>query len=152
MAGSAPFPGSAATISGTAKDGCSRRPLFSQAGRRDGRSPQRLGPFEGGVDVVLEPLLSCPMPSGADASGHLDVRVVLRDADVEISEDQLQHIQEDLRAVAAGRLYANRQVSIGKAAELCGLTVAELVEKLAEWHMPVIQYPIDQLRHDLVDR
>jgi predicted HTH domain antitoxin len=48
--------------------------------------------------------------------------------------------------------YANRQVSIGKAAELCGLTVAELLEKLAELHIPVIQYPIEQLGHDLADR
>ena len=109
-------------------------------------------PFARGVDAATKRLLSCRMPSGTDAARHLDVRVVVHDADVDISEDQLQHIQEDLRAVAAGRLYANRQVSIGKAAELCGLTVAELVEKLAEWHMPVIQYPIDQLRHDLADR
>jgi predicted HTH domain antitoxin len=92
------------------------------------------------------------MPSGAEASPHLDVRLFLHDADVDISEEQLQHIQEDLRAVVAARLYANRQVSMGKAAELCGLTVAEFVEKLAEWHIPVIQYPIDQLRHDRADR
>jgi predicted HTH domain antitoxin len=91
------------------------------------------------------------MASSTAASRHLDVRIVVHDADVEVSEDQLQHLQEDLRAVAAARLYANRQVSIGKAAELCGLTVTELVEKLADWHIPVIQYPIDQLRHDLAD-
>jgi predicted HTH domain antitoxin len=91
------------------------------------------------------------MPSGTEASRHLDVRVTVHDADVDIAEDELQHIQEDLRAVAAARLYANRQVSIGKAAELCGLTVAELLARLAELHIPVIQYPSDQLRHDLAD-
>lgn len=92
------------------------------------------------------------MPSSPDAARHLDVRVVVHDADVDIAEDQLLHIQEDLRAVAAARLYATRQVSMGKAAELCGFTVAEFVDKLAELHIPVIQYDADQLAHDLADR
>ena len=92
------------------------------------------------------------MPSGPEASRHLDVRVVVHDADVDVAEDELQHIQEDLRVVAAARLYASRQVSIGKAAELCELTVAEFVDKLTELHIPVIQYPVDQLTHDLADR
>lgn len=86
-----------------------------------------------------------------ESSPHLDVRVTLHDTDVDLAERDLHHLEEDLRIVAAARLYASGQLSIGKASELCGLTVASFLETLAEWHIPVIQFPAEQLQHDLTD-
>jgi predicted HTH domain antitoxin len=91
------------------------------------------------------------MVSEADPKPRLDVRVTVNDARVDLAVEDLEHLADDLRVVAAARLFERGLVSMGMAAELCGASVAEFIDKLAELHIPVINYPIDQLKHDLAD-
>lgn len=91
------------------------------------------------------------MVSHADPKPRLEVHVTLDDAGVDVAPQELEHLAADLRVVAAARLYEQGRLSLGKAAELCGQSVARFMEKLGELRIPVINYPVDQLKHDLTD-
>lgn len=91
------------------------------------------------------------MVSDAEPKPLLDVRVTLKDASVDLAVEDLDHLAEDLRVIAAAKLYEQHRLSLGKAAELCGRSVARFMEELAVLHIPVINYPSDQLKHDLTD-
>lgn len=95
------------------------------------------------------------MVTDADPKPRLDVRVTLVDsgagAGMKLAVEDLEQIADDLRIVAAAKLFEQQRLSLGKAAELCGLSVARFMEQLAALHIPVINYPPDQLQHDLAD-
>lgn len=91
------------------------------------------------------------MVSQANPKPRLDVRVTLEDAGVDVGGEELENLAADLRVVAAARLYEQGRLSLGKAAVLCDQSVARFMEKLGELRIPVINYPFDQLKHDLTD-
>lgn len=56
---------------------------------------------------------------------------------------------EDVHVVVAVRLYENEIVSLGRAARIAGLSVGELIDRLAALKIPVARYSAEELEREL---
>lgn len=66
----------------------------------------------------------------------------------EVPDDTLE---SDVRKAVAIRLFENHQVSLGKAAELCGMGVIDFMDELGRLKIPVINLSPEELAHELRD-
>ncbi len=58
-------------------------------------------------------------------------------------------LTRDMRSEAAVQWYAQQRVSQAKAAEIAGLSRAELIDELARRRIPVIQVSFDELMEEV---
>jgi predicted HTH domain antitoxin len=56
---------------------------------------------------------------------------------------------DEVRTLAAVKLFEVGRVSLGQAAELAGHSVRAFVEVLARYQVPVINYPADELEKEI---
>jgi predicted HTH domain antitoxin len=73
---------------------------------------------------------------------------------VEIPRDSLGDVEPSQLGVELRRLWAveqvrKRRISIGKGAEVAGMPRAAFMKMLGEHGVPVIDYPVDDLREEL---
>ena len=60
-----------------------------------------------------------------------------------------QDFTRELLLAAACHWYAQGQISQGKAAEIAGLSRAELIDELSRRHIPVGQYSIEEVLDEI---
>ena len=79
----------------------------------------------------------------------LQVRVGVVSPGLDVDSREIAKLEADLKVVAAAKLVEAHKVSIGRAAALCGLSVARFIDELGRLHVPVIDVPPEQLKHEL---
>lgn len=83
--------------------------------------------------------------------GRTDARVAVK---VEIPRDLLGDVEVSQLGVELRRLWAveqvrRRRLGVGKAAEVAGMPRAAFMQLLGEHGVPVIDYPVEDLREEL---
>lgn len=77
------------------------------------------------------------------------------DLDVHASEQVLKAVgaesDDELRFLLVAKLFELGRVSTGRGAELCGLPIVIFMQKLSAIGIPVISYPVEELREELRD-
>lgn len=58
---------------------------------------------------------------------------------------------DEVRTLAAVKLFEVRRVSLGQAADLAGHSVRSFVDVLARYRVPVINYPAEDLEREIRD-
>ena len=58
---------------------------------------------------------------------------------------------EDVHVAVAVRLYENEVISLGRAAKIAGLSVGELIVRLAALNIPVARYSPEELERELAE-
>ena len=94
--------------------------------------PNQRGEAMMSTDVVLE--VHCPE----------EVYKALRAAGFD-----RETLSQEARSGLAVRLYGEHRLSLGKAAELAGLSVVQFMNLLRTLHMPVVEYGDDEYAQDL---
>ncbi len=58
-------------------------------------------------------------------------------------------IESGVRVSMAAHLFANRQATLSQAARLAGLSVSEMMDKLSERKIPLVDYSAEELCNDI---
>lgn len=82
----------------------------------------------------------------------------MRTLSIPYSEDLLvatgqspEALEHDLRVLLAVKLFEVRRLSLGKAAELAGISKLRFLDELAHYRIPVINLDDDQIEDELRD-
>ena len=60
-------------------------------------------------------------------------------------------LERELRLLLAVKMFELRRLSLGKAAEMCGMSKVHFMDELARMGIPVINLDDDQIREELCD-
>ena len=60
-------------------------------------------------------------------------------------------LEKELRFLLAAKLFEIRRVSLGKAAELCGMNKIQFMDELSRMQIPVINLDDDQIQDELAN-
>ncbi len=73
----------------------------------------------------------------------LDVKVSLAGAD--LAPSRLKELEGDSRVFVAAKLVENGELSMGRAAELCGMNTIDFMDELIKLGVPIIAYTDDEI-------
>jgi len=60
-----------------------------------------------------------------------------------------EEFEQELRLIAAAKLYEMGRISSGRAAQLAGLNRVEFLESLSRYRISVFNYSLDELEHEI---
>ena len=79
-------------------------------------------------------------------SRHVEVRIKIPSELAELARPR--SVEEELRLLVALELYREGRISLGKAAELAGLSLREFLYELRSRRVP-LNYDLDELEEDM---